>query len=91
MDPRLLQTLTLLRLVAFMVLLYLALGLLAERFATRPDSKVRAFFRTLCSPVTRPVSRLLPSGSGERRVLSVSIGLVASVWIALIVATELGR
>lgn len=91
MDPRLLQTLTLLRLVAFMVLLYLALGLLVERFAMRPDSKVRAFFRTLCSPVTRPVSRLLPSGSGERRVLSVSIGLVACVWIALIVATEFGR
>lgn len=90
MPPRVLQTLTLLRLLAFMVVVYLALGWIAERYATRPDSKVRAFFRTLCSPVTRPVARALPAGAGERRVLAVSLALVACVWVVLIVVTELG-
>ena len=90
MNPTLLQALTLFRLLAFMVLVYLALGWLAERYATRPDSKVLAFFRTLCSPVTRPVSRLLAPGSGERRVLAASMGIVGGVWVLLIVATELG-
>jgi uncharacterized protein YggT (Ycf19 family) len=91
MDSWLVQLLTLLRLIAFMVLIYLGLGWLAERYATRPDSKVKAFFRTLCSPVTRPVARHLAPGSGERRVLAVSMGLVAGVWVLLIVVMEVGR
>jgi hypothetical protein len=82
---------TLLRLLAFMVLLYLGLGWLAERYATRPDSKVKAFFRLLCSPVTRPVARALRPGSGERRVLAVSMGIVAGVWAVLVVVSEVVR
>jgi hypothetical protein len=74
-----------------MVLLYLGLGWLAERYTTRPDSKVRAFFRLLCSPITRPVSRLVAPGSGERRVLAVAIGVVGSIWLVLVVATEVVR
>jgi hypothetical protein len=85
------NVLTLLRLLAFMVLLYLGLGWLAERYTTRPDSKVRAFFRLLCSPITRPVSRLVRPGSGERRILAVSMGLVGSIWLVLVVATEVVR
>jgi hypothetical protein len=91
MDPWLVQSLTLLRLVAFMVLIYLGLGWLAERYATRPDSRVKAFFRTLCSPVTRLVAKRLRPGTGEPRVLAVSMGLVACVWVLLIVVTEVGR
>jgi hypothetical protein len=79
---------TLLRLLAFMMLLYLGLGWLAERYATRPDSKVKAFFRLLCSPVTRPVSRAMRPGAAHPRVLAVSIGIVAGVWAVLIVVSE---
>jgi hypothetical protein len=87
-DAAIVKVFTMLRLLAFMVLLYLALGWLAERYATKPDSKVKAFFRLLCGPVTRPVGRLMPSGAGERRVLAVSMGVVAGVWIVLIILTE---
>ena len=43
-----------LRLLAFMVVLYPGLGWLAERYVTKPNSKVKGFFRLLCGPVTRP-------------------------------------
>lgn len=89
-EPALLKTLTLLRLLAFMVVLYLGLGWLAERYVTRPDSKLKGFFRLLASPVTKLVARRMP-GSGERKVLAVSIGLVASLWLVLIVMTEVVR
>jgi hypothetical protein len=91
MEPFLVKLFTLLRLLAFMVLLYLGLGLLTERYVTKPDSKLRAFFRLICSPVTRPIARMLRPGSGERRVLAVSIGVVASIWLVLIVVTEVVR
>ena len=87
-DAAVVKVFTMLRLLAFMVLLYLGLGWLAERYVTRPDSKVKAFFRLLCGPVTRPIARMMPSGSGERRVLAVSTGVVAGVWIVLIFLTE---
>jgi uncharacterized protein YggT (Ycf19 family) len=82
------QVVFLLRTVAFMVLVYLALGLLVEVRSTRPDSKVRAFFRILCSPVTRPVARFVAPGSSPTRVLAISIAVVGAIWFALIVLTE---
>jgi hypothetical protein len=85
---RAMQTLTLLRLVAFMVVLYLGLGWLVERYVQRPDSKVKGFFRLLCSPITGPVSRLLAPGAAPARVLAVSLGLVGGVWIVLVAASE---
>jgi uncharacterized protein YggT (Ycf19 family) len=89
MPPdRLFQLFTLLRQLAFMVLLYLALGWLAERYVTKPDSKLRAFFRLICSPVTRPVSRILSSDAQPQRVLAVSMAIVGGVWIALIAVSE---
>jgi hypothetical protein len=84
----LVEVFTFLRLLAFMLLLYLGLGWLAERYATRPDSKVKAFFRLLCSPVTRPVARAMRPGSAHARVLAVSMGIVGGVWAVLIVVSE---
>lgn len=75
---------TLLRLVAFMVVVYLALGWVVERRSRKPDSRVKAFFRTLCSPIAGPVARFLPPGTPHDRVLAAALGLVALVWIALI-------
>jgi hypothetical protein len=86
-----LQVLTLLRQLAFMVLVYLCLGWVVDGRIERPDSKVKAFFRLLCAPVTGPVARLLPAGAGYRRTLSVGIGAVAAAWTALVVATEVIR
>ncbi len=88
MDPPLVRVLTLLRLLAFMVLLYLALGWLAERYSRKPDSKTKAFFRLLCGPVTRLVARALPGPTPERTLLAVSMGVVAGVWVVLIIVTE---
>jgi uncharacterized protein YggT (Ycf19 family) len=88
MESTFVKILTLLRLLAFMVLLYLGLGWIAERYSTRPDSKVKAFFRLLCTPITRPIARAMPPGTAERRVLTVSIGVVAGIWVVLILATE---
>jgi hypothetical protein len=87
MGPAL-QALTLLRLLAFMVVLYLALGWMVERYVRRPESRLKAFFRLLCSPVTRPVSRLLAPGAAPGRVLAVSLVLVGGVWVALVAASE---
>lgn len=84
----LVKTLTLLRLVAFMVLLYLGLGWLVERYSTRPDSKLKGFFRLLGSPIVRPVARAMSPGTPESRVIAVSLAVVGGIWIALLLATE---
>jgi hypothetical protein len=70
-----------------MVAVYLAFGLAVERFSRKPGSQLRAFARTVCSPIARPVARLLAPGASERRVLAVSLAAVAALW-ALVVAAD---
>ena len=84
----LVKAVTLLRAVAFMVTVYVGLAWIVERRSQNPGSKVRAFFRVLSSPVTYPVSRLLRPGTSPERVLAVSTGVVAVIWVALIVLSE---
>jgi hypothetical protein len=91
MDSPLVRTLTMLRLLAFMVVLYLGLGWLAERYVTKPNSKVKGFFRLLCGPVTRLVARALPAPTTERRLLAVSMEVVAGIWVVVIIVTEVLR
>ncbi len=67
-----------------MVAVYLAFGLVVERWSRRPDSQLRAFARTICAPVARPVARLLAPGASERRVLLVSLVAVAAFWAAIV-------
>jgi uncharacterized protein YggT (Ycf19 family) len=86
-----LQLVTLLRLVSFMVLVYLLLGLLVEVNSRKPDSKLKAFFRLVCSPVTRPVSRLVAEGTTHVRLLAVSIGVVGVLWVVSIVLSDVLR
>jgi hypothetical protein len=87
-----LQTLlTLARLVAFMVLLYVGLGWLVERYGTRPDGKVRAFFQVVCSPVTRLVAGRLPPRTTPERVLRISFLATAAAWVGLVLLQELLR
>jgi uncharacterized protein YggT (Ycf19 family) len=80
-----LKVLTLLRLVAFMVLFYLAFGLLVERYSRRPDSQLKAFARTICSPITRPVARFLAPGASHARVLVAGMAMVAVFWGVVVV------
>jgi len=80
-----LKILTLLRILAFMVFVYLCFGLLVERYSRKPDSQLRAFARTVCSPVTRPVARFLAPGAGQRRLLVLGMGVIAVLWAVVVV------
>jgi uncharacterized BrkB/YihY/UPF0761 family membrane protein len=86
-----LKIVTLLRLVAFMLIVYLAFGLVVERFSTKPDSQLRAFARTVCSPVTRPVQRFLAPGADQRRLLLLGMGVVGVLWGITVVAARVLR
>jgi hypothetical protein len=89
--PLLLKILTLLRLLSFMLFVYLAFGLLVERISRNPESQLKAFARTVCWPMTRPVSRWLGPGADQRRLLLVSMGIVAAFWAVVVVATKVVR
>lgn len=86
MGPELaLKIVTLLRLVAFMVFVYLVFGLVVERLSKKPGSQLKAFARTVCSPVTRPVARFLAPGTSHRSVLLTSMAVVAVLWTIFVV------
>jgi len=82
---------TLLRVLAFMVIVYLGFGLLVERYSRKPESQLKAFARTVCSPITRPVARYLAPGAAYTRVLALSIGVVAVFWAVTVIAGRLIR
>jgi hypothetical protein len=86
-----LKVLTLLRLLAFMVLFYLAFGLLVERYSTKPDSQLKAFARTICSPITRPVARWLVPGAPYPRLLLAGMAVVGVFWVVVVVLARLLR
>jgi hypothetical protein len=87
----LLKILTLLRLLSFMLLVYLAFGLLVERVSRNPESQLKAFARIVCSPMTRPVARWLGPAADQRRLLLVSMGIVAVFWAVVVIATKAVR
>jgi len=80
------KLLSLVRFIAFMVLVYLAFGLLIERLSRKPDSQLKAFARVVCAPVTRPVSRLLGPGADQRRLLLVGMAAAAALWVVVVLA-----
>jgi uncharacterized protein YggT (Ycf19 family) len=85
------NVLTLLRLFAFMVVIYVGLGWLVERRSRNPESKLRAFFHILCAPVNKLVARRMAPGTTLERVFRVSFLAVVLVWVVLIVAHQLLR
>jgi hypothetical protein len=92
MSPELLlKILTLLRLLAFMLFVYLAFGLVVERYSRKPDSQLKAFARTVCSPMTRPVARWLAPGADYRRLLLISMVIVAAIWSVVVIAASAVR
>ena len=80
----LLKIVMVLRLIAFMVLMYLAFAWFVERRSTNPEGKIRAFFRIVCAPVTVPVARRMAPGTSYQRVLVVSMMVVGAAWAVLI-------
>lgn len=84
----LLKIVMVLRLIAFMVLMYLAFAWFVERKSTNPQGKIRAFFRIVCAPIAVPVSRRLRPGTSYERVLVVSMLLVGATWAMLIALNE---
>ncbi|HET8538580.1 MAG TPA: hypothetical protein VFL83_01780 [Anaeromyxobacter sp.] len=72
--------------VAYMVFIYVAFGLVVERFSTKPDSQLKAFARIVCSPITRPVARYLAPGADQRRLLWISLGIAAVLLVAFRIA-----
>ncbi len=84
MSPWLLKVVTFLRLVSFMVLIYVALAWIVERNSQRPEGKVRGFFRLLASPMTRVVARFLAPGTPYERLLAVTTAVVAGIWLVLV-------
>jgi hypothetical protein len=86
-----LKILTLLRLVAFMLFVYLAFGLLVEQYSRKPGSQLKAFARTVCSPMTRPVARFVAPGADQRRLLLIAMGFVAVLWSIVVIGAKAVR
>lgn len=88
MNPDLVKILLLGRLVAFMLVVYVAFGLVVEWRSRLEGSKLKAFGRLLCRPLTAPIAWLSPQGTPYLTVLLRTAIAVALVWIFFIVASE---
>lgn len=82
------KLLLLLRLVAFMALVYLGFGLVVEQWSRRPGSRLKAFAQLLCSPLTRPVAAVSAPGTSYRRILLRTTLLMGGLWLAFLIASE---
>lgn len=89
MDPQLVKLLILLRLVAYMALVYLGFGLVVEWRSKKPDTKLRSFAHLLCSPLTRPIAALSAPGTSYLSVLRRTTLVTAVLWLLVVVASEI--
>ena len=89
MDPRVVKLLLLARLVAYMGLIYVGFGLVVEWQSRNPDSKLRAFARLICSPLTAVMARFQPPETPYRTLLVRTALVIAAFWLALVITTEI--
>jgi len=82
------RILLLVRLIAFIGVLYMALHLLVARLSRKPESKLLWFFEVLTGPLTRTVARFAPPGSSPARLRWLAFGACVLLWVAAIVADE---
>jgi hypothetical protein len=68
-------------LLFFMAWIYLLLHILFASLIRRPDSPVLWFFGILTGPLTRPVRSVLPTGTTEPRVRTISLVVYLLLWI----------
>ncbi len=83
MNEFLLRVLFVLRLLAFMGVVYMALHVLIALLIHKPDSKIAAFFTVVTSPLVRPVRALAPPGTAESRLRLFTLVALVAVWIVL--------
>lgn len=89
LDPQLIRLLLLARVIAYMALVYVGFGLLVEAFSKKPDSKLKAFARLICSPLTRPMAAVSADGVPYPQVLRRTAIAIGGIWALLLVASEL--
>jgi hypothetical protein len=88
-TPEILRLLLLLlRMIAFLLFMYLIFGWVVERMVRQPDSKVRGFARLICSPLTRPIAALMAADAPYPAVLRTTLFAFASLWFALFAISE---
>ncbi len=87
MDELTFRVLFILRFLAFMAIVYLALHMVVAPWLRKPGSKVAAFFSTLTSPLTRPVRAFLGSEMPETRVRLITLAVLVVLWLAFAVLT----
>jgi uncharacterized protein YggT (Ycf19 family) len=68
-------------LLFFMAWIYLLLHILFASVIRRPDSPVLWFFGILTGPLTRPVRSVLPTGTAEPRVRTISLVVYILLWV----------
>jgi hypothetical protein len=84
MNEFLLRVLYVLRLVAFMGVVYMGLHVLIAPLIRKPDSKIAAFFTLLTSPLVRLVRGFVPPGTPEPRLRLLTLFALLAVWVALL-------
>lgn len=83
-----LRLLLLLRLVAFMAVIYLALHVAVARWSRKPGSKLLWFFEVVTAPLLRLTSWLAPAGTGAAGLRLWALGCFAALWLAALVLVE---
>ena len=68
-------------LLFFMAWIYLLLHILFASLIRRPDSSVLWFFGIVTGPLTGPVRSVLPTGTPEPRVRTISLVVYILLWI----------
>jgi uncharacterized protein YggT (Ycf19 family) len=68
-------------LLLFMAWVYLLLHIIVARVIGRADSPVLWFFAVVTGPLTRPIRSVLPSGTPEPRVRTISLAVYMLLWI----------
>lgn len=85
MDDVGLRLLLLLRFVSFLALCYLLLEAVVCAVIKSPESKIRAFFSIITSPLTRPVRAALPPSATPESVRWTAIVSVFAFWAATMI------
>jgi len=83
-----LRILLLVRLIAFIGVLYLALHILVARLSSKPGSRLLWFFEVLTAPLTRAVARVAGAQTSPERLRWLALAAIGAIWVAAIVAAE---
>lgn len=83
MNEWLFRVLYVLRFIAFMGVVYLALHLIVGRLFRSPQSKVAAFFTIVTAPLVRPIRGILRAGRSEQQIRLAAFLAFLVLWLSL--------